>query len=304
LSIELTDVLLKPITRIAPTPSGFLHVGNALNAVLIWLWARQHNASILLRIDDLDQERVRSEYVEDVFRTLEWLGIDWDVGPQSVIDFHTQWSQHRRIDAYYSAIQVLVDRDYVYHCRCSRTNWLTMGYKGCSCRLQVVEESSEAIVRLNILPEVLSFDDAWIGTQTWEFDPNSMVSVVRKRDGLPSYQIASTVDDVLFEVNHIVRGQDLVESSAFQLHLSELMGLSAFRNVRLMHHPLVKSNGGKLSKSAGAMSLNQMRNSGMSLEHFYRWVSSMMGSEPVATLADLLLSVNTNTIPFSQNPEW
>jgi glutamyl-tRNA synthetase len=304
LSIELTDVLLKPITRIAPTPNGFLHVGNALNAVLVWLWARQNNASIMLRMDDLDRERVRSEYIEDVFRTLAWLGIDWDIGPQTVTEFNTSWSQHKRIDEYDKAIQTLLSSKMAYHCRCSRVKWLKYGYDGCDCKVNNLDVLHETTLRLTSLPDVLSFNDTWIGTQTCTFDTQSMLSALRRRDGQASYQVSTIVDDVLFGVTHIIRGHDLVESTAFQRYLSELIGLQQFCEIQFMHHPLVQVDGGKLSKSAGATSLNHLRSSGMTEKQFYQWVGSIMGFGQISNLDELLNTANMNAIPFSQNQGW
>ncbi|MEQ8535610.1 MAG: glutamate--tRNA ligase family protein, partial [Imperialibacter sp.] len=96
-----------PITRFAPTPSGFLHIGNIYSFLITWLLARKNNGQILLRIDDLDQERVRPEYVENIFRTLEWFGLDWDLGPSSVEQFEKEYSQLRRMEWYEAALQKL-----------------------------------------------------------------------------------------------------------------------------------------------------------------------------------------------------
>jgi glutamyl/glutaminyl-tRNA synthetase len=297
----LIDVLLKLVTRIAPTPSGFLHAGNALNAVLVWLWARQNNASILLRIDDLDRERFRDEYVEDIFRTLEWLGIDWDLGPQSVDDFKTVWSQHRRLHEYHGAIRALIDNGLVYRCGCSRSKWLALGYSGCECASYIAQNDDNSVIRLAEMPKELSFNDGWSGNLGWVCSLNSMVSVIRRRDGLPSYQLASVVDDMLYETSHIIRGKDLVESTAFQLHLSDLLGLSHFRQVQFMHHPLIHDGGTKLSKSAGATSLKFLRESGGSAEQFYQWVGNVVGSKRATNLRELLEMVDMKTIPFAQN---
>ena len=91
------------VTRIAPTPSGFLHVGNAVNAVLTHWLARAHDGRLLLRIDDFDTARARPAYLEDVFRTLDWLEIDIDDGPCGPGDFETSWSMSRRVDQFRGA---------------------------------------------------------------------------------------------------------------------------------------------------------------------------------------------------------
>ncbi len=279
-------------------------MGNALNAVLIWLWARQNDASILLRIDDLDKGRVRTEYVEEVFRTLDWLGIDWDVGPQSADEFNSGWSQLQRVDEYNRAIQKLLDSKLAYHCRCSRVSWLMNGYAGCNCDRDYLVDSNETTLRLAVLPEMLSFHDQWSDSLTWTYNPHSMVSALRNRDGQPSYQIATIVDDVLFGVSHILRGRDLVESTAFQRYLSKLIGMPQFNRIQFMHHPLVQIDGVKLSKSAGSTSLKHFRESGNSPEQFYHWVSKLMGTESASSLRELLVQVNLDTIPFSENQGW
>jgi glutamyl/glutaminyl-tRNA synthetase len=271
---------------------------------MIWLWARQNDASILLRIDDLDKGRVRTEYIEEVFRTLDWLGIDWDVGPQTVDEFNSRWSQLQRIDEYNKAIQRLLDSKLAYHCRCSRVSWLKSGYAGCDCDRDNLIDNAETTLRLAVLPEILSFHDQWSGFLSWKYNPHSMVSAIRSRDGQPSYQIATIVDDVLFGVSHIMRGQDLIESTAFQKYLSGLIGMPQFSRIQFMHHPLVQIDGAKLSKSDGSTSLKHFRESGDSPEQFYHWVSKLMGTEPVTSIRELLVRVNLGTIPFSENQDW
>ncbi len=292
------------ITRIAPTPSGYLHVGNAFNAVLIWLWARQNDASILLRIDDLDHSRVRGAYVEDVFRTLDWLGIDWDLGPQTVEEFESSWSQSRRMGQYDRAIRTLEENGSVYWCNCSRSQWLALGSIGCDCNNLSTSTQPDAVLRLKTMPMIQTFSDHWVGEQSVAFSQNSMSSVVRRRDGLPSYQISSLVDDVSFGVSHIIRGVDLIESTAIQLHLSTLCGLSPFLDVQFMHHPLVRDRGGKLSKTAGSTSLKYVRESGHNKDLFYKWMSRSLGVDLVSNAAELLAVIPTVFIPSSENLGW
>ncbi len=295
---------MKLVTRIAPTPNGYLHVGNALNAVLVWLWARQNDATILLRMDDLDTGRVRVEYIEEVFRTLEWLGIDWDIGPQTVDEFSSAWSQQHRVDEYNKAIQKLLDNTLAYHCRCSRVKWLNKGYDGCACKASNFSAGHDTTLRLMAMPDVLSFHDVWCGIQTSTFGNQSMLSAIRRRDGQPSYQISTVVDDVLFGVSHIIRGQDLVESTAFQRYLSELISMRQFCDIQFMHHPLVRVDGAKLSKSAGSTSLKHLRDSGASTDQFYLWVAKLLSAEPAANLMELLAQVNMDTIPFAEIQGW
>ena len=295
---------MSKITRIAPTPSGFLHVGNALNAVIVWLWAKRNDASILLRIDDLDKDRIRPEYIDDVFRTLDWLGIDWDLGPQSVSDFESTWSQRHRMGNYHNAISALENNGIVYRCECSRQKWTNEGYDGCACSLHMTEDISQSLLRLKTMPSKYSLKDLWIGDQLVNFDPRSMMSIIRRRDGLPSYQIASVVDDVEYGITHIIRGIDLVESTAFQLHIAEQLGYSSFEAIQFMHHPLVHHDEGKMSKSAGDTSLKHLRESGAKREVFYSWLSRSMGIEPFTNLSELIYSAPEFILPSSQTLSW
>ena len=106
--------------RLAPTPSGYLHLGNAVNFVLTWLAARQRGAQLLLRIDDSDTARKRPEYVDDIFRAIDLLGLDYDLGPISSSDFEANWSQRHRYDQYVSTLNSLREAGALYACGLSR----------------------------------------------------------------------------------------------------------------------------------------------------------------------------------------
>jgi glutamyl/glutaminyl-tRNA synthetase len=116
-------------TRIAPTPSGFLHIGNALSFALTASFAKKTGAKILLRIDDLDRARVNQQYIQDIFDTLNFLEIPWDEGPRDMQEYETTWSQVQRMDIYQSALHQLKESGAVYACSCSRTHVHT-----CTCR--------------------------------------------------------------------------------------------------------------------------------------------------------------------------
>ncbi len=246
-----------PITRFAPTPSGFLHVGNVFSFLITWLIARKNNGQILLRIDDLDQERVRKEYVDNIFRTLEWLGLDWDLGPFSVEQFEKEFSQKKRMDLYETALQKLQNGGAVFGCDCSRK----------LVKKLIEEHNYEGICQFKSLP-LHDEDISWRlktegmarvkmkqfknGTSLEQLPYSQSHFVVRRRDGIPAYHLASVVDDVHFGVNLIVRGDDLRESSIAQLYLAEKLGLNSFSKTEFFHHPLIMDQGKKLSKSQQA----------------------------------------------------
>ena len=121
-------------TRIAPTPSGYLHIGNAFNFILTKAIANFHHASLMLRIDDIDAPRIRPEYVNDIFETLDWLGINPDKGPKSLSELNEIYSQHLHVKKYEDAIKKIRESGRVYVCKCSRTE--VASGKICSCRFE------------------------------------------------------------------------------------------------------------------------------------------------------------------------
>ncbi|MBK6341399.1 MAG: tRNA glutamyl-Q synthetase [Flavobacteriales bacterium] len=254
-----------PRTRIAPTPSGFLHPGNAINFLITDEIAHSIGASIRLRIDDIDAERMRSAFVADVFDSLRWLGIDWQEGPRDAADHERSFSLHGRIGRYLEQVDLLKEQGDLYPCTCSRTE-LRNGR--CACRsksLRFDDHYAAWRLRLPQDAEVRVVD--LIGRERW-LRPAALMPdpVLRQRAELgarPVYQIASLIDDVDHGITHIVRGADLLPSTVCQLYLAERLGLESFQQVAFLHHPLITdSKGAKLSKSAGAASLKAMRAKG------------------------------------------
>ena len=247
-------------TRLAPTPSGYLHAGNAVNFLIAWKLARSHGGSVLLRIDDLDHERVRPEYIEDIFRSLEWLGIDWDEGPGGPEDFHSDWSQQQRLERYSALAGRLRDAGHLFACTCSRT-----AADRCECRNRGLSFDLSGVTwRLNTGAACTSTFNTWpTGKRTVDLSASMPEPVLRQRDGRAAYQLASLSDDVHWNIDLVVRGEDLLASTACQMHLARLLGLDTFTRARFVHHTLLPdASGGKLSKSAGASSLKAMREAG------------------------------------------
>jgi glutamyl-tRNA synthetase len=233
------------VTRIAPTPSGFLHVGNALNMVLTHWLARTHGGRLLLRIDDFDTERARPQYLEDVFRTLDWLGIDIDEGPCGPQDFHSTWSMSTRVDLFRTARDRLMGAEHgsVFVCRCSRHDLDSSGRCVLGCREQgLALEPGHSALRMSVVGG---------SVRGLRLPPGD--HVLWRRDDLPAYQLGSVVADEDFAVTAIVRGVDLLESSALQLQLAGMLPAPSFSVIDLRHHALLAApDGHKLSKSAGA----------------------------------------------------
>ncbi|MBL7813031.1 MAG: hypothetical protein JNL57_12485 [Bacteroidetes bacterium] len=248
--------------RLAPTPSGYLHIGNVYNLLLNWLWARANGGGVFLRLDDLDAGRIRSQYVEDIFRVLDFLGLDWDLGPTGPDDFAQNWSQQLRLDAYESLLCRLREKDCVFACTCSRSQLEGTGglYPGYCERLGLDLDSPDCSWRLRIThTEDIRFQDRLLGEVALNPAEAFGSFVVKRRDGLAAYQLASLADDMQYGISHIARGMDLLPATGMQLYLSETLGLPNFHNTVFLHHDLLLEQGRKLSKSAGSQSVSLLQ---------------------------------------------
>jgi glutamyl/glutaminyl-tRNA synthetase len=281
-------------TRLAPTPSGFLHLGNALSFAITAALARRANAAILLRIDDLDRDRVNRKYVQDIFDTLNFLEIPWDEGPRNYDEYEKEYSQQHRMPLYSQALKQLQDEGQVFACECSRAQIASMHTDGAypgtcrdrhipldkpgvSWRLYTPTEQQQAVKTL--------FEGTIMKTL-----PSSMKDfIVRKKDGHPAYQLTSVVDDQYFGVDLVVRGEDLWPSTVAQFYLSGLLPGNTFRHSTFHHHTLLQApSGGKLSKSAGATSIQFLRKEGRTKEDIFTLIARMLGiNEPVLDFQSL-----------------
>lgn len=282
-------------TRIAPTPSGLLHPGNGISFIMTWALTRASQGTLLLRIDDLDKNRRRPEYLEDIFRTLEWLGIDYDEGPSGVDDFLQNWSQHHRLDRYYSALDQLCQANQLFACDCTRKQIREESEAGlypgrCQERSLDFDQSGVAWrVKLEGSTKV-SFRDWLWGQRILNLKGNAGHFVVRQKNGMPAYQVASLVDDLDYEINFIVRGRDLLSSTAAQIYLARLLNWPRFSQVVFWHHPLkMDHRGQKLSKTKGASSLQFWREQKRPALELYQQAAQWLGvTESVGTLSELV----------------
>ncbi|MBK6775564.1 MAG: hypothetical protein IPG74_06840 [Flavobacteriales bacterium] len=283
-------------TRIAPTPSGYLHFGNGINFSATWQLAQAHKGHVLLRIDDLDEERTRPEYIDDIFRTLHWLGIEWHEGPTGPDDFHRHWSQHARLRDQWALLERLRAVAPLYACDCSRKMIADAApdgrYPGTCKGLGKVLDNDAHAWRLDVsqAAEVV-FEELGQGQRAVYLGALIGDPVLRQRAAgnapvRPSYQIASLADDVHFRIDTIVRGEDLLPSTTLQVHLAGLLGLTAFTGAAFLHHPLsTDANGQRLSKSAGATALKTWRESGRSPDAIHtaaRGLLTARGLLPIA----------------------
>ena len=276
-------------TRFTPTPSGYLHQGNLFSFILTWLIARKSKGAILLRIDDIDQSRVREQYIADIFKALNWLGLDYDEGPSGVEDFLKNFSQLTRLERYQQALSKDRLSKKSFYCKCSRKAILTLskdgGYPGTCMSANVV--SNDSALRIITDEQSLVIKNLIDKDSSRPLPSNMRHFVIRKKDGFPSYQLTSVIDDDFYQINTIVRGADLLDSSYAQLYLSRLIGLGHFDQTKFLHHPLIKNNDIKLSKSQGNMFVPSK--TADSRERLFIDFSKWIGfQEKASTLDDLL----------------
>jgi len=279
-------------TRIAPTPSGFLHIGNVLSFAITVALAKKSEAKILLRIDDIDQARADKQYIQDVFDTLNFLEIPWDEGPGNVKEFEAQYSQLHRMGLYNEALKQLEDNKLVYACNCSRKQ---LSESICRCQTkQLPLDSDDISWRLITSPNQKLTVKTYNGELIEAELPAEMENfVVRKKDGFPAYQLTSVIDDLHYGVDLVMRGVDLWHSTLAQHQLAITLGLDDFKNITFYHHPLINdAMGNKLSKSAGATSVKHLREQGKSAAEVYGLIGNILEAEmPVNNWAQLAVIV-------------
>jgi glutamyl/glutaminyl-tRNA synthetase len=260
----------RPLTRFAPSPTGYLHLGHVANAVWVWGLARALGGRVLLRIEDHDRGRCRPAYQTAMLEDLEWLGLEPDVGTPGVLRAGASaYRQSDATDAYLSALTVLRTRATVFACDCSRKDLAESEgdvfnqetrYAG-RCRTRGLAEGPDRGIRLRLEPGVEWFDDARLGPQSQ--DPSTQCGdlLLRDRLGQWTYQFAVVVDDLRHGVDLVVRGEDLLPSTGRQIRLGRLLGRPAAPV--FLHHPLIrKPSGDKLSKSGGDTGIRELRSAG------------------------------------------
>lgn len=268
------DAPCRPRTRFAPAPTGFLHLGHAASAVWVWGVARALGGTVLLRIEDHDRGRSRPAYEEALLEDLEWLGLEPDLG--RLAEYRAGRCEYRQSDrgeVYERELQRLVDDGLVFACDCSRRRLresaanlpdVETPYDG-RCRSRGLAPADGRGVRVRIEPGVERFADLRLGEQAQDPAAQCGDLLVRDRLGQWTYQFAVTVDDWLEEVDLVVRGEDLLQSTGRQLRLARLLGRTA--PIRYLHHPLIHGpTGAKLSKANRDTGIRELRAGGMSPE--------------------------------------
>jgi glutamyl/glutaminyl-tRNA synthetase len=288
-------------SRIAPTPSGYLHIGNLYSFYITLLLTRNLDGKLHLRIDDLDKERARQEFIEDILESLHFMDINYDSGPSNCMEFYNSYSQQLRLASYNALIVDLMKTGLVYACTCSRRR--RPGPQplahSCDCRKDNIDVDTPYVSwRIYVPPNTtITIEDQLTGKQQVYLDVVLGDFVIKRKDGLPSYQVASLSDDLFYGINLIIRGEDLLASTAAQLYLATLTKNNAFSKTIFVHHPLIRNAEGiKLSKSTGATSIKHLRTNGVSSTGILKMFNSTPG---IIAPADFVSLFNKNLLNLS-----
>lgn len=248
-----------------------MHFGNIYTAVLSWLMARARGGEWILRIEDLDPGRSKPEYARAIEDDLHWLGLDWDEGGLENRGPAGPYLQSRRGDYYRQAFGRLERKGLLYRCHCTRADIMAtqaphesdgrVVYRG-TCRPCpeppfTLDHESRGAVRIWVPDREIFFTDGVAGPRRYNPARQCGDFIVRRSDGAWAYQLAVVVDDALMGVNQVVRGEDLLLSTAQQIYLYELLG---FDIPRFYHLPLIKNDEGiRLSKRDKSLSMETLR---------------------------------------------
>jgi len=248
-------------TRFAPSPTGYLHVGGARTALFSWLYARKHGGKFILRIEDTDLERSTQESINAILEGMTWLGLDYDAGP---------FYQTQHFERYKEIIQQLLDQGDAYYCYCSKAeleqlrseqmaNKEKPRYNG-KCRSIDAPIDAERVVRFkNPLDGVVTIHDLVKGdieVANKELDD----LIIARADGTPTYNLTVVVDDMDMKVTHVIRGDDHINNTPRQMNILKALGAEL---PIYAHLPMILgSDGSRLSKRHGAVSVMQFRDDG------------------------------------------
>jgi glutamyl-tRNA synthetase len=268
-----------PRVRIAPSPTGFFHVGTGRTALFNWLFARQHGGAFVLRIEDTDTARNRPEHVAGILRALEWLGLDWDEGP---------YFQSERGDLYDEAVKRLLAGGHAYACECAPA---AVRAGTCRCRDRDLEATPDRIVRFRT-PRTgqTSFDDVIRGRVVVDNEKIEDFGL-RKSGGGPFFYLANVVDDAQMAISHVIRGEEHVPNTSKYILLWEALGygpVPVFAHLPLLLNQARK----KLSKRRDKVALEDYRDAGYLPEAMRNYLALLGwapgGDREIVTLDEMI----------------
>jgi glutamyl-tRNA synthetase len=281
------------VGRLAPSPTGAQHVGNARTFLLAWLSVRSRGGRLILRMEDIDSPRIKAGAAQQALEDLHWLGLDWDEGPD-IGGPQFSYVQTERLVLYEAALQQLKDRELIYPCTCSRSEVASAAsaphagqegprYPG-TCSKNTSATANELPAgsyawRLRTTEKYRTIHDGLAG-EVYGNVFHLGDFVVAKADGTPAYQLAVVVDDHDMHISEVVRGDDLLPSAFRQQELYEFFG---WQPPRFIHVPLVVGEDGRrLAKRHGDTRLATLRDSGVRSEQLIGLLAQSCGLRPTA----------------------
>ncbi len=297
----------KIITRFAPSPTGFLHVGNARTALINWLYARKYNGKFILRIDDTDITRSTEEYKNAIVRDLNWLGLEWD----------ESFNQNSRIDHYLKAKKLLLESGRLYACyetpeelSVKRKLQLSRGlppiYDRAALKLtkdqidNYEQSGRKPHYRFLVQDSEIKWQDMVKGLISYQ-GSNLSDPIIIRADGTMTYMLCSTIDDIDYEISHIIRGEDHVSNTAVQIQMFEAFGGGV---PEFGHLSLVKTKGDKISKREGGFEISALRDKenleAMAINSFFSKIGSANPVVPNYNMQDLLSTFDISS--YSKSP--
>lgn len=281
---------MKEVRRFAPSATGRAHPGTLLSALLAWLDCRHCGGEFVLRLEDLDPERCSAQWREGLLEDLKWFGLDWD----------RLEVQSQQTERYHWALEQLADLGRLYACSCSRQQIKSYGkvaadggwvYNG-NCRdLRVTRETLEvstAAIRCRMNPGTTQVTDQLGATLSMDVSGQMGDPILKRKDGSYAYQLASVVDDATEGVTRIVRGRDIIPSTAIQVQLQQFLG---WQTPKYYHHfLLLELHQEKFSKFHQAVSCEQLREfySPAELCGFLAWVAQLQPENLPISPCDLI----------------
>ncbi|MBO4368896.1 MAG: tRNA glutamyl-Q(34) synthetase GluQRS [Desulfovibrio sp.] len=291
-----------PVGRLAPSPTGLLHLGNIWSFMLAWLSAKSKHGRIVLRMEDIDPCRSQTHFASAILDDLSWIGLDWDEGPD-VGGMNGPYTQSLRTALYTKALETLEKRGQLYPCFCTRKELKSLPsaphnddvgpvYPG-TCRTLSFAERSARIrrgahyaLRLLCTEDCVRFDDQLLGEQVISQKMWGGDFALRRSDGVFAYQLAVAIDDSCMGITEVVRGRDLLLSTPRQLLILEMLHM---RKPELyLHVPLLLDvNGERLAKRHKSLSLAFLRSRGVDPKQIVGLLAYLAGMNPDKTSLSL-----------------
>ena len=299
--------------RLAPSPTGAQHVGNARTYLLAWLAIRSRGGRLLLRMEDIDSPRIKPWAAQQALDDLRWLGLDWDAGPDTGGP-DAPYVQTQRLESYAAALQILRDAEQIYPCTCTRSDIAAAAsaphagqegpvYPGtCAGRTAAAARTLNVPFcwrwRTNPTRAPFVFQDAVAGQQTCQLANELGDFVICKHDGTPSYQLAVVLDDHAMGVTEVLRGDDLIPSTFRQLAIYEFFGWTPPAHA---HVPLViGSDGRRLAKRHGDTRISLLREQGHGPERLLgllAWSCGLLRGPAPVSAHDLIADFDLARVP-------